>query len=129
MNNLFKHKVFGYAVPIIVFILASVQFVQTRKGLTRWKGGGFGMYTELNFPHREVWIVLPDTSMNLDKVPDFKKKHQELIRKVQRYPNPRTIAPLSAALAKSYTDSFNIQVWLPYVDAANQKWCKRLIYD
>ena len=129
MENRSIRKIFNYSVPIIVFIVAIFQFIQTRNGLTRWKGGGFGMYTELNYPHREVWIVLPDTTMNVRFIPEVKKKYGELINRVKRYPNKKSVGKLSEQLSQVYPDSFQIQVWTPYVDAQNQKWCKRLIYE
>lgn len=46
-----------YAVPILAFCIASVQFYNVQDGLiSRWKGGGFGMYTEAHPQRRPILI-------------------------------------------------------------------------
>lgn len=49
----------AYLVPIVLVGVALVQlgFVESR-GLTRWKGGGFGMYSDPHPILREVWLEI-----------------------------------------------------------------------
>jgi hypothetical protein len=52
-----------YAVPIFI---ASLQIFHSNfSDLTRWKGGGFGMYTEMYPENRSIWLVTQSTDSTL----------------------------------------------------------------
>ncbi len=53
----------AYLVPVVLVCVAATQlgFVELR-GLTRWKGGGFGMYSDPHPDLREVWLELERAS-------------------------------------------------------------------
>jgi hypothetical protein len=48
------------AIPALLAAVALVQIaaVETR-GLTRWKAGGFGMYSEPHYSWTQVWVGVP----------------------------------------------------------------------
>lgn len=54
-----RWRVWGPAV-----VLAAVAVVQRARvdlqGLSAWKGGGMGMYSEFHWREREVWLHVPD---------------------------------------------------------------------
>lgn len=53
-------KLFLVLLPVVV---AGFQiWFSNTSNLTRWKGGGFGMYTGMHPNNRSVWINLPDAN-------------------------------------------------------------------
>lgn len=61
-----KNKFFAFfSLPLLVLIVACIQIYNTETtNLSRWKGGGFGMYTNIN----EVYnIIVINDSVFSDK--------------------------------------------------------------
>ena len=56
----------SFGIPVLMALVAVGQMIVVeQQALTRWKGGGFGMYTEVHFNHREVWVVRRDGDRTL----------------------------------------------------------------
>jgi len=52
------NKVSKWILFVVPVLIACVQlYFSNFSNLTRWKGGGFGMYTDIHIYHRTVWIV------------------------------------------------------------------------
>lgn len=90
-----------YAVPLLV---AGNQILRSNfSDLTRWKGGGFGMYTEMYPESRSIWLVTesadsllvvkiyPITLSERGKLdPDMREVYRQLrpvVRNLQYYPS------------------------------------------
>lgn len=58
-----------YMLPLaVLLVVASIQLARVHLvGQTRWRGGGFGMYTELHPNHTEVWVYRGDKPRQLDR--------------------------------------------------------------
>jgi hypothetical protein len=63
MKIMFRWLLIMVPIAIIAFQLYFSNF----SNLTRWKGGGFGMYTDIHINHRSIWlkVELPDTTTYL----------------------------------------------------------------
>lgn len=63
----FKTKLIAYcSLPILIILIATVQIYNTETTkLSRWKGGGFGMYTTINEAYHVI-VVNDEVLSNVD---------------------------------------------------------------
>ena len=54
MKTFFKWLLISVPISVAVWQLYQSNF----SNLTRWKGGGFGMYTDIHINHRCIWIEI-----------------------------------------------------------------------
>jgi len=68
----FKTKLIAYcSLPVLIILIATVQLYNTETSkLSRWKGGGFGMYTTIN----DIFHVIVVNDEVLSNVDDSKAK-------------------------------------------------------
>lgn len=64
-----RYRRVRYLLPLVVMlVIASIQIARVHLyGQTRWRGGGFGMYTELHPNHTEIWVYRGDKPRQLDR--------------------------------------------------------------
>jgi hypothetical protein len=108
------------AVPALLAAVALVQIaaVETR-GMTRWKAGGFGMYSEPHYSWTQVWIGVPAPEGLRFRL--FGKELQGsgvggmhgLVTQCRRWPTEACLRELSRALPEHVAA---IQLWRPRVD-------------
>ena len=56
-----------WVLPAVALVVALAQLNATRSTtLTRWRGGGFGMYSELHPSRRQLWVVEQGSPRALD---------------------------------------------------------------
>lgn len=85
-----KYKWYYYVIPFLVISVISLHFYHRQKGLSPWKGGGFGMYSDF-YPGREK-VFFNDFC-----VTDSVKKNRSLrivYHKFIFYPNQKTFNAL-----------------------------------
>ena len=63
----FKRKLIAYcSLPVLIILIAAIQIYNTETTeLSRWKGGGFGMYTTIN-EASHVIVVNDEVLSNVD---------------------------------------------------------------
>lgn len=124
-----KLKPWNYLVPIIMFLVAAFQYYQTTQGLSRWKGGGFGMYSEIGYHYTEIWIDSRDTFLLIeDFLPNWRKE-ASLIQQVKKFPKEPYLKQLYATLEKhDKTKDYTIEIWLPKVDLDQLTFTKTKIH-
>lgn len=61
-----KRKILLFIMPIICIVIAGIQlYLSKTTALSLWKGGGFGMYTELHPNNaRSIWLDLGDKQVS-----------------------------------------------------------------
>lgn len=66
------------AIPVLMVVVICVQLysVQTAQ-LSRWRGGGFGMYSEYHPNTRHFWLTPPDKEA-ATLVVNHRKKHRQV---------------------------------------------------
>ena len=97
-------------------LVASLQMVTANKTeLSRWRGGGYGMYADLNWVSNEVWFY--DVPPNVDYI----NVHFDLTDKVRRNPSDKNLEQLGNAVkTKHQLSNFYIGVWkLEYDNSTN----------
>jgi hypothetical protein len=104
------------SIPLFMMLAAGWQFymVHTQQ-LTRWKGGGFGMYSEMHPQYRQVWVVLAnDSSYWINNSTGHTKTWQNKATKLCYRPNKKKLTEFARQYAASHLLSeVTIQVWQP----------------
>lgn len=100
-------------VPTILIIVAGCQFYcSTYFNLSNWKGGGFGMYSEIHcFISRQVWFQLDTGYVNLGSGAENYKYGMHL-KKLRIFPTDAKLAELAKQLRKDKNlDTVRLQLW------------------
>jgi hypothetical protein len=124
-NSLIQLK--KYAIPIIAVMVIIVHFVLVKtSNLNRWKGGGFGMYSEVHYYYNEVYIS--DLSQPLNSLIAEDKFIKHVIMDVKRMPNKSNLENMAKIISKYVaSDTISIQVWKPLVNSKNASYSRKLV--
>ncbi|MEZ4803654.1 MAG: hypothetical protein R2797_12855 [Gelidibacter sp.] len=116
-----------YAVPIVALMIIGVHFILVRtSNLNKWKGGGFGMYSEVHYYFNEVYIN--NLTEPLDSLIADDKNIGNLMMDVKRMPNKMNLKKMATVMSNYVTnDTVTIEVWKPLIDSKNSKYSRELI--
>lgn len=124
-----KVLIFKYWVPIIALVIVAVHFFLTKTtNLNSWKGGGFGMYSEVHYYFYD--LVIEDLNKPLDELVKEDKSIDQFVMVVKRSPNDQNLHRM-AELAFKYvsSDTVTIQIWKPLIDSKNSTYSRELINE
>ncbi len=129
-----RKKIVKYFVPILMFLVAAFQLFQVNNdGLTRWKGGGYGMYSEIHYSYYEVWITYQGEIKEIkhdEKIEGISsRRSRRLILKVKSFPNNRNLRALAKILKKDEGYPITIQVWKPKINIDNLSYSRVLLKE
>lgn len=125
MINRRKELVLKYGIPglAILVIVVQLSFVYTKK-LNRWKGGGYGMYSEIHYRSNQIYIP----GMSLDSL---LKDHREMKRTLgylMLMPNKDNLNKAATLILETtQRDSIHLQIWKPTVNSENGSFTRVLI--
>lgn len=114
-----------YGIPTLMLGIVISQLFQIPKGLTRWKGGGYGMYSEIHPDFRQV--VINDSLIVLDSLAPNKKMRAAL-KKYAFYPKDKYKQNLIKH-SNWPTDNMKIEVWQLFFDSKTQLLNKKIIHQ
>ncbi len=118
------------AVPALVFVVAAIQYYNVQQGLTRWKGGGFGMYSEISFQKNEIWVSTQDSFLLVEDLLPNWQHYSKTIGDVKRFPTQETLEKLYRVIWKLDPEqTYVIEVWRPKMNMKNLNYEKSLIYE
>lgn len=102
----------AFGVPALMCVVALLQLYQVHvNGLTRWKGGGFGMYSEFHANSRQVMYREGIGSyIPLNRVPLEIQQHAQL------YISPVQLEAISKDYQRDTGTPLGIEVWMPTYD-------------
>lgn len=114
-----KGLLIKYTLPAIIIVVAAFQFYQVYyHQLSRWKGGGFGMYSEVHPDWRQVWIITHDSSFKVN----IQSKLFAAAYMLKIKPDKKNaIAFASKAADHLNEDNIIIQVWEPSLDITTNR--------
>jgi hypothetical protein len=116
-----------YSLPAIIIGVAAFQFYQVYyHQLSRWKGGGFGMYSEVHPLWRQVWIISDDSTFQVKKQPKLYAAAYRLKMKPD-YKNTHAFAVIAAN--QFHKDNITIQVWEPQLDITTNRLSRKRIQE
>ena len=103
------------ATALLTTIATIKAFEAETEGTTRWRGGGFGMYSEINWQERIIWISSKEKDFSVNSNALLKNpKYINLQARIKRVPSQKNMREL-AQLIGNYTENLSIiiQVWKP----------------
>ena len=124
MDNTKKSRLLKYAIPAVMLMVIAVQlFLVYSKNLSRWKGGGYGMYTEIHYYHNKIYVNGMSAD-SLAKDDDLK----DALGFLKLMPNKDQLKKTAElVLKKTKKDSIHMQIWKPKMSANNGKYTRVLI--
>jgi hypothetical protein len=117
-----------WSIPSLLFIVACFQLYQAEfEHKTRWKGGGFGMYSTIYPFIDEIWVN--DKFITYEGLPKKDSlKIKLLTYKVKVHPTKHHIKNLLDALELD-EDSVKVQIFKPEFDLEKSIYTKTLRYE
>ncbi|HUH27110.1 hypothetical protein [Gelidibacter sp.] len=125
MNNTIKEFVLKYGIPTIaVIVIALHVFLVNTKNLSKWKGGGYGMYTEIHYFSNQIYIP----GMSLDSLLKDNREMKKTLGYLMLMPNTDNLNKAAQLILKtSQKDSIHVQIWKPIVNSKNGHYSRVLI--
>lgn len=120
---------FKYAIPTVALLIVVVQlFLVSENNLTRWKGGGFGMYSEMHYYYNEV--IISNLVIPLDSLKKSDTNIANKIHRLKRMPSTALLKDVAQLLTKySSKDTITVQVWRPLLDSKKARYSRELINE
>lgn len=124
MPNAFKELILKFGVPSLAVIIIAIHFFMAHtQNLSKWKGGGYGMYTELHYVYNHIHI----TGMSVDSLKKSSPSIKKALSKVLLMPNRRNLQKAGEHILKiTKKDSIHIQLWKPSVSSKQQSYTRVL---
>ncbi|RXJ45985.1 hypothetical protein [Gelidibacter gilvus] len=125
MNNTTKEFVLKYGIPTLAVIVIAVHlFLVNTKNLSKWKGGGYGMYTELHYFGNQIYIP----GMSLDSLLKDNQEMKKTLSCLMVMPNIDNLNKAGQLILKTtQKDSIHVQIWKPIVNSKNGHYSRVLI--
>jgi hypothetical protein len=123
-----------WLVPFLLITIASAQLGRVFfSGQSRWRGGGFGMYSEFHPNLTQLWLVdlgPSDTRATTQRLSekDAAPEVARLVGRCMRLRSRTCLQALAAVLPPSSTPARGrrLELWLPTFDAATGTLTRRL---
>lgn len=122
-----RANIFIYWVPALALLVVAIQLVLCNTwNLTKWKGGGFGMYSEVHYYYHDVFIS--PLTVSLDTLQKKDANISDAIKQAKRMPFDANLKRMGELVSKyAPGDSISIQIWKPRIDAKNALYARELI--
>ncbi|MEO6347625.1 MAG: hypothetical protein ABIO60_06915 [Aquaticitalea sp.] len=121
-------SILKYAIPILALLIIVIQFgIVNATNLNKWKGGGFGMYTEVHCYYNEVYIKHLEHSLDSLRTIDFPL--DQAIKKAKCLPNTYNLREIAKLVSKYGTDTITVQIWKPLVEAQSNSYSRELVNE
>ena len=88
-------------------IIACIQlYVSHTTNFSKWRGGGFGMYSEISWQQREIWF------RNVPEESNYVETYSEKLNIVRRNPTDKNMKSIASFIAKNEKlSAFIMEVW------------------
>ncbi|MCU0389014.1 MAG: hypothetical protein MUE71_10445 [Chitinophagaceae bacterium] len=120
-----------YGLPGCIVLVFAAQFYQVHyHRLSRWKGGGFGMYSEVHPKHRQVWLDIDGKKTNILMDSATPKVLQQKAFYLPIQPSPEKLKAFASLAAEEYkADTVSVQIWQPRLNTANNHLTMQMIAE
>ena len=125
MNKTTKEFLLKYGIPSLALIVVVIQlFLVNTKNLSRWKGGGYGMYTEIHYFYNQIYIP----GMSVDSLVKDNLEMKSTLGHLMVMPNEINLKKAAElVLRTSKQDSVDVQIWKPIVNSENGMFTRVLV--
>lgn len=123
------HYLQYYGIGTLLLLLAGWQMYESGwRSLTRWKGGGFGMYAEVHYGARYLWAKCGAGTqpVRLDTLSTQASSYHRALLNAQRQPHIQHLAELglqAGAVLGMAIDT--LEVWAPNVATISNGYTMR----
>ncbi|NRD22557.1 hypothetical protein HNV10_04850 [Winogradskyella litoriviva] len=127
MKNVTKIVLLKYGIPVFAIIIVAVQlFLVKTKDLSRWKGGGYGMYTEIHYAYNQIYIP----GFSVDSLVKDNEQMQSTFGRLLVMPNSDNLEKVAKlVLETTHVDSINVQIWKPIVNSKEGTYTRVLSHE
>jgi hypothetical protein len=124
-NHTPKEFLLRYGVPIFAIVIIVIQLILvSTQRLNRWKGGGYGMYSELHYYYNQIHI--PGESV--DSLVKDNSDMKNTLGYLMVMPNKQNLIKAAELVLKTtHKDSIHIQIWKPTVNSKTGIYSRALI--
>ena len=125
MSHSIKERLLKYGIPILAVIVVVIHFFfANTKSLSKWKGGGYGMYTEIHYSSNQIYIP----GMSVDSLVKGNLEIKNQLRYLMLMPNRINLTKAGELILKiTRKDSLHIQIWKPNVNSTTGHYTRELI--
>lgn len=120
-----KTLLLKYGIPgiAIIVIVVHLFFVKTQN-LSKWKGGGYGMYSENHYIYNQIFIP----GMSVDSLIKDNREMKNTLGILMLMPNKDNLSKAAKLILKTeQKDSIHIQIWKPTINSSNGEYSRVLI--
>ena len=125
MSKSTKDLFLKYGIPGLAVIIIVIQlfFVNTKK-LNKWKGGGYGMYTEIHYYYNQIYVP----GMPVDSLIKGNTEMKSTLGYLMLMPNKNNLKKAGALILKTtQKDSIQIQIWTPTISSHTGLYSRKLV--
>ena len=125
MSSRVKEVILKYGIPSLAILVFVIQllFVSTKK-LNRWKGGGYGMYTEIHYYYNQIYVP----NMSVDSLLKDDPVMKATLGRLMLMPNKENLIKAAKYIQEiKQKDSIHIQIWKPVINSNNGVFSRVLI--
>ncbi|NRD20315.1 hypothetical protein HNV08_09675 [Winogradskyella eckloniae] len=126
-SNTKKELLLKYGIPCLSVVVVAVQlFFVSERQLSKWKGGGYGMYSEIHYYYNQIYI--PDLSV--DSLVKTSLEMKETLGYLMVMPNDKNIENAAKLILETtQRDSVFVQLWKPVVSLKNKTFTRALVNE
>ncbi|MBT6515785.1 MAG: hypothetical protein HOK65_13575 [Crocinitomicaceae bacterium] len=116
--------------PVLVLLVAGNQYYTSKNhNLTKWKGGGFGMYSEMHFGARDIWVQADSGFYSVFSGSE-NYKYRWYANKARIHPNSDAMNKLADCIkTDQQLNEIRLQVWEVIFDAENFSLTRNRLLD
>ena len=125
MTNTTKELFLKYGIPgLAVIVIAIHLFFVNTQNLNKWKGGGYGMYTQIHYYHNQIYIP----GLSVDSLLKDNREMKNTLSFLVLMPNKNTLKKAGKLILNTtQKDSIHIQIWKPSVNSKTGHYTRELI--
>lgn len=127
MKSTKKEFLLKYGIATIAVVVICIQFFLVNNlKLNRWKGGGYGMYSEIHYYYNQIYI----NDISVDSLVKTDKAIKDTLGFLMLMPNKENLKKSAKlVLRKTNRDSIHMQIWKPKVSSKNGVYKRVLIEE
>ena len=125
MANKSKALLLKYGIPALAVIVIAIHLLLVNtQNLSKRKGGGYGMYTEIHYFHNQIYIP----EMSVDSLLKDDSEMKITLGYLMLMPNKNKLRQAAElVLKRTKKDSINLQIWKPTINSINGIYSRELI--
>jgi len=125
MTSTSKTFFLKYGIPSLAVAVIAIQlFLVKTQNLNKWKGGGYGMYSEIHYYYNQIYIP----GVSIDSIVTNDDDMKDTLGYLMLMPNENNLKKAAKLVLKRRdVDSIHVQIWKPTINSKNGVYSRVLI--